>query len=97
MAGAATAGVGSGPVAGLAEGVAVVEASDGSGLGEATVADEGVGGVDEGVAGEAEAGGVRLAVDEATLGTTQLAQRLQGRPNRIPPQNLGRGEHAGRK
>ncbi|CAL9184521.1 unnamed protein product, partial [Musa hybrid cultivar] len=74
----------SGPVEGLAEGVAVVEASDGSGLGEATVADEGaevaagegVGGVDEGVAGEAEAGGVRLAVDEATLGTTQLAQRL---------------------
>ncbi|CAL9190793.1 unnamed protein product, partial [Musa hybrid cultivar] len=74
----------SGPVAGLAEGVAVVEASDGSGLGEATVADEGaevavgegVGGVDEGVAGEAEAGGVRLAVDEATLGTSQLAQRL---------------------
>ncbi|CAD5178151.1 unnamed protein product, partial [Musa acuminata subsp. malaccensis] len=74
----------SGPVAGLTEGVAVVEASDGSVLGEAMVADEGaevaagegVGGVDEGVAGEAEAGGVRLAVDEATLGTTQLAQRL---------------------
>lgn len=52
---------GAAPVAVLAEGEAVVEAADSGGLGEAAVANEGakvatgegVGGVDEAVAGEA--------------------------------------------
>lgn len=76
----------------------VVEAADGGGLGEAAVADEGtevasgegVGRVDEAVAGEAEAGGVGLTVDKGPLGPAELAQRFHGRGPTVVRRNAGR-------
>lgn len=81
--------------AGGAEGELVVLEADGGGVGGAAVADEGarvaaregVGIVDVEVAGEAETGRIRPAVNERTLDPTVLAQRLHQQQQISPAQS----------